>query len=439
MNKKLVLWWLCVSVLLALGTAPLLSIGDQAAREQEAQHREAIRQMSQSERERLNRNFQAYQRLSEAQIRAYQEFHDKLEQDRTQHDGELAEALQHYHEWLSTIEPYQRDQLRRTSDPQERIQLVKQILKDQGKRDATRFLADRFSNEGNEEAREYMRFLRYTPVLNEEDLTELMKGIRQIEAGKLSLTGREAIEQRSGLERYVLLLKTIRENSNPPPSAYEHRHPFVIPEFEHAFTTAAEQISRFVFDEQAREYVSDPEGKLRWMPPALRVQTILLKSLLIRALEEEKRSEHPSRQERMVYFNNLPESEQDYLLALSSLQFWEELGHMVSKDIDITDSEDVLEAFFSPERRRAMNERRRERFVGRGPGSGENGERPWPPRRGDGPRRGGFDGEQSGNPDPRDGRPNSPPPRFNNGPPPRDEDNRDRPRPADDRENRFRS
>jgi len=104
---------------LALGAVPMDS-------QERATRRQHIAAMSSTERARLERNLHTFLQLSRDQRARYVELHQFIASDAHRND-----VLHAYLDWLKTLSPWQRDELRNTANPKERMQRVREFLEEQ--------------------------------------------------------------------------------------------------------------------------------------------------------------------------------------------------------------------------------------------------------------------------------------------------------------------
>jgi hypothetical protein len=111
-----------VALLLGAGTG-----GDKGSRL--AQHRREIAQMTPAQRTQLDRNYRLFLEMSPESQQRYRELHQQLQA------AENAEALRitldRYRNWLKTLSPFQREELRAISDLDERIDRVRELKEQQ--------------------------------------------------------------------------------------------------------------------------------------------------------------------------------------------------------------------------------------------------------------------------------------------------------------------
>lgn len=329
MNRTNIHWWLAGSVLLALGIAPFLARGDQQTRRQ---HLEQIEMMSASERERLERNWAIYQQMSPQERAALHAFHQQVERDRREGNGELARVMEDYYSWLKTIDPMHRDQLRQSTDPDARLRLMRTFAHDRRARSVARWIPrgpGRFSRG------------RDIPSLSSEDLARVMEEIEKLppsRLARLSAAEREELHTLQGIDRYVRVLEHLKQ-SDP------RKGPLMtdpLPEF----GRLAGRFDAIVEDSAAREYVSDPDSQLS---RDRRIAALLMKSLSIELVRQRRRQgRDPSTGELETYFESLPDDEQDEMLMLDATDFYADLLNRYPQQTTEVGMRTVAELFFPP-------------------------------------------------------------------------------------------
>ena len=277
MNPNSVRLWLVISLLVALGLAPFLARGDQAAYRTRRRNQEKIAAMSESDRQRLMRNLEAYRNMDPAEQDQLQAFHHQLAQDRQSPNGELSRVMDDYTSWLATIEPYQRDQLNQESDPGKRIALMRSIVEEQRERMAEQALS--LTGTIGDILRR-----RYIPLLTNAELKNVMAQI-EVRARPRMGTQRSEIESLSGLDRYYRVLKIV---AAPIFDGDEQQPMFFNPP--HEIVDVYNKIDDLIEDSEKREYFNrtyEGAGPSRpgWQserkppPPASRLVAALQKTL----------------------------------------------------------------------------------------------------------------------------------------------------------------
>lgn len=402
MSKNSVRIWLIVSGLLAIGVAPFLAQGDQVTRLRIEQNRQTIAEMTLSERDHLERNFASYQKKSPQELASLQAFHQVIEEDRRTNTGELSKALNQYDQWLATIEPFQRDQLKETTDPQQRIRLMSEIVREQRTREASSVFRRRFENSP----------LADVPVLDQKQLLDLMEKVEELEQDRISLDQMSTLNRKEGVARFLKFLDLLKENSQLRPQDRAKIPRWIVKELFVTFRKIESQYISSIQDEAVRKYLIEESQDAREVSAPLRIQAVILKSILLQVMEQQNRSSMPAQAQLEELFSALPEEEQDELLQLEAIEFYKELivrSEPTASEENQVSVHDVFEVF-KPSREDDS------RWP---PGKRPPGEREGRPGNGPGDReRDGFRGERGG-----PGRP----PRGDGTPPPRDDRRDQRP------------
>ena len=108
-----------IVTLLCLILLPVLMAADEKSSARREENLKRIADMTPSERQRLEENYRMFQKLSpdeKARLR-------KLQAD-IERDPELNTAFKEYATWVNKLSPSQRNELRRTPDPRERMNFV---------------------------------------------------------------------------------------------------------------------------------------------------------------------------------------------------------------------------------------------------------------------------------------------------------------------------
>lgn len=350
MSRNSIRIWILLSLLLALGMAPFLAQGDQETARQLAANRAAIAQMTLSERDRLERNFEAYKKMSPEKLAPLSEFQNKLNTDRS---GEAAKTLELYHEWLETTEPFQRDQLRATTDPQARLLLMNKVIMEQRNREAHRFFKRIVFR--NDPERWKKSLLSKVPTLDAQELNTLMQGIEEMEfaARKLTIEQKSELNRHENLRRALLLLEYLKKNTQIRPQDQQEIPPYTVKELFPTFQKVAQQFSSLVTNDAAREFIlQDQSNELT--PVTSRVQGIIMMSMLVQVMSQQKAGSGPTQQQLVEYFDSLPGDEQDDLLQLEAIEFYKELINRIdpndqpeSSSAETPHLGDVMRVFFS--------------------------------------------------------------------------------------------
>lgn len=89
-----------------------------------------LRQMSNVDRDRFDRNLREFQKLSEADKQQYRLLHENLVKDHSQGGG-LTKLLQTYSAWVQTLTPTQRDELQKETAPAQKMALIRRFKEEQ--------------------------------------------------------------------------------------------------------------------------------------------------------------------------------------------------------------------------------------------------------------------------------------------------------------------
>jgi len=99
------------------------------------QRRARIEKMDPAAKEQLRRRHQRFDNLDAAERERLRRLHHEIERD--PHTAELHLVMHRYYEWLKTLTPYQRAELRELA-PEKRIERIKQLRQEQAQREAKR-------------------------------------------------------------------------------------------------------------------------------------------------------------------------------------------------------------------------------------------------------------------------------------------------------------
>ena len=185
--------WFIVASVIALAIPPLVL---RAGPDGYDAVRTRVATMTQTERNRFERNSQEYLKLSEEQRAHYRDMHAELRQDREQNHGRLTQALEDYYAWLATLQTFPREELRMTTNPQQRIARISTVLETQSQEQVRdlpylRRMFERIPSLSSDQLRRTMEALERTVTLNQEQA--------------------ERLAARSGIERYLEFFKILRE------------------------------------------------------------------------------------------------------------------------------------------------------------------------------------------------------------------------------------
>ncbi|MFO1094176.1 MAG: hypothetical protein U0992_12825 [Planctomycetaceae bacterium] len=178
---------------LALAAPPLLL---RAAPDNWNDVQQAVAAMPQTERDRLNRNIQEYETLSDEQREQYRRLHAALQDDADNKSGKLNATMEGYYAWLGSNPAYDRQTLRNETDSNRRLAEVERIVRQRDEQ-ASRWRTWRSR-----------RFLQDAPDLTPDQLAMLMGKLED----RLSLTpeDRKRMQaddgsEKTGVARYFTL------------------------------------------------------------------------------------------------------------------------------------------------------------------------------------------------------------------------------------------
>jgi hypothetical protein len=299
----------------------------QAENPQLAQRRQSIASMTQAERERLQRNFERFTAMNDAQRAEVSDFAAALEEDRTTHRGRLNETLRVYEQWLQTLSPHQREALRKESDPLQRIALMRQLVEEQ--RDDR--IEIRMGDRGG--------FLGPIPAISPRDLEAMLEVI----SGKLGLylNDPQELEGYEGMRRYLKMFELLSRQGRSTHQLLGEDN--------------VQLLLQAISDEQTREQLQTLPDMGRPLAQASLRRTKLglaMYQAIETELDRELRSRRVSPENQTRYFENLPREEQDELLALTPSQFRQEL---LSRYVETEWSQNrinmrLVRQFFRPQR-----------------------------------------------------------------------------------------
>lgn len=399
---------LAIAVLLG----PLVLRGDPVESARLEANRRQIAEMTEAERQRLLRNYDRWQKMSDAERQDWRLFADKLAINR----ASLGPVLEDYYAWLQSLPGYRREQLRQAEAQgvQQHIETVKEIAGDQ--------LASRLDSPAMETTVFGGPF--EIPILTSAELDHVLSAMEEIllPQERRRLVNRDG-EPLTGLERRLLVLNMLRSRLGGPREIVQ------------GSTSSFERILAAV-PEHARQSLMQgmDRGGTQFRNRLMAMITVSVRAELERVMRELR----PTPDRLQKFFDELEPAEQERLLDLAANEFNEELSRRYYRqqletrvDIDFGQMQRFFGAWERPGGDRGDMERLRPRLDGRGPFPGE---------------RPGFDPQRRPeNPDGRPARPQDwperPPGRDGERPPPRDGDRPptegERPRPSEGRPSDF--
>ncbi len=384
--------------LLALAATPFLGQGGE--RHSVMAHNAAvIRNLSVSQRDRLNQNFEDYQKLTPAEREQVNHFHTQMEQDRQMHGGHLTHVLNVYMNWVKTLSPHQRDQLTRAENPQARLALVRELLSRQREEIARRTMPT-FGPDGD-------RGTEMAPFLDDKVRVAIFQELEKLAANRLTESQMEEVTSLQGIRRELKLLQLLKDAAKPAPAALIDQPPV-------EFAEIASRFSQFTENQRLRDFVVNdirppgPMGPRRESSEGRRLAILLMQSMSIELIKQQQAAEHNVDDQKLREFlETLPIEEQMELLSLDAADFHVDLKKQyLESHADLPRMSQISELFTGrPFWRRRFGDDRM--------GGGR------PPRRGEGqgPERGEEMGPGPGRPPgpprgPEEGPPRQPPPPF---------------------------
>lgn len=290
-RRQPAVWSACalIGLSLAAGTA---TIADDRVEQLRTQRQQQIEGLSEIERSRLQRNFSEFRNLSEGDREKLRQLDRDLKENDRSGGGNLRKIMEEYCTWLGTISISQREELRKTTDPKEREQLVRSIRKEQ--ESATR-------------PESPSGWWRRGPVLSRKDLDAVMRVLEDgLREEVVDVHQREELDKRQGVARHVYLIEILVKHEAPAlrevREAYEQGRP---PQFRpRTPLPLIEKLAEAVTNEQQRKF-------LLGLPPPDRLRH------LFRMIWAAIRTERPTEQQLEEFFVTLKASQHDELMRLS--------------------------------------------------------------------------------------------------------------------------
>ncbi|MES2793484.1 MAG: hypothetical protein V4719_27980 [Planctomycetota bacterium] len=167
-----------------------------------AQRRKAIASLSGTQRQELVRKYEQYQQLGEGERQKLQSLHDDMAAE-----PDLKLVMQKYCDWVSKLEPTQREELRQAKTPEQKRNLVVRFHQAQKKRkeEVWRNLIPQLPEN------------RALPVLKSDELKEVMTALEAAldKDEILNPTIRAELAQTTGTRHYSLLMSALGEYRHP--------------------------------------------------------------------------------------------------------------------------------------------------------------------------------------------------------------------------------
>ncbi len=181
----------------------LLGAGDISQPDLNA-HRKKIEAMSATEREQLKNKYKTFQQLPVETQQELRNIHQRIEKDRRL-NGRLSRVVDNYREWLGTLSPWQREEIRKQKKSTARIRII-QEFKAKKKKKQRQYTPDAYNLlRLNNRMRQQMQSM--TLLLNEDDLEDVMQVIQEKANFPSSTTNEWKTLQPA--RRYVNILKAL--------------------------------------------------------------------------------------------------------------------------------------------------------------------------------------------------------------------------------------
>ncbi|MCA9081542.1 MAG: hypothetical protein KDA58_13345 [Planctomycetaceae bacterium] len=297
MSRASVRWWLLASVLIGAALAPLLVQGNSALEQYRRQNYESMQNLSELGRNRLTRNQEAFNALSPAEQQSMRELHGLLDLD-ARGNKVLTSTLDTYHDWVRTLEPYQREELQQTADPVRRMEVIRRILEENRERDMP------------------FRF----PLIGMESMQQMMETMEAKVRSRLSDEQRTTLDSLEGLPRYVKLMRYLRDAAR---AGIDQRAVSTLtpPELEEVLAQVSESRVKEVLARSGQE--GHPGfGRNAWY--------YLVVGSLGYHIRDSRPQPNPELLEQRLA--GLPVDKQDELLSLSPVDFYDELELLVVEE-----------------------------------------------------------------------------------------------------------
>jgi hypothetical protein len=194
MDKNRAIPRLVIGLLVLTGGVPARA-ADPVANSRE-KNRQQIANMSATERARLKRNFDKFRALSADEQARLRRLDEALKADRREQGG-LSQTMGAYVEWLGTLQPGEREDLRHETSPDRRVKLVADLVKEQQQRQSFDPTGARLANRRR--------------GLSPEDLDSVLAVLELAVRERHLLSPQKAaeLEAKQGLHRHVGIVETI--------------------------------------------------------------------------------------------------------------------------------------------------------------------------------------------------------------------------------------
>lgn len=395
--KKILGWSLAIAGI--LGAGPLVLGRSQPAHKTSL---EEISLMSEVERTALERRYQQYKALPEAERANLRKLHWEIQADRAK-GARLVTTMHDYCDWLKMIDAWQQDELVHIADPLARAKRVSEIHAER---------QDRAAGSTQENA-DGPRTMRDRLILNEDQLSRMF----DVLARRLTNVPEEdqkAIDAAKGLKRWGIQMKLL--NKQVP--------------VDRLFQTLAPAELKEMIDASGHVDLALLISDNSPIPEQRRKDMIRGSFGVSMFMQKRREAANLTDEQLQSFLTQLPRDKQDQLLRMRAEDFKNQLRALsMEQDPDIQ----ILHQMLGPLFRNAQQMFDRPGSFGGPGGPGGPGDRGGRPEDAQGgrPFRQGFDGRRSEGRPFREGRDGfGPPGRPDDGPPP-DRPPEDRPPPPE--------
>lgn len=365
---------LFVMLLIAVVSTPFLGRSRTTTARQIESNQDALRHLTNSQRERLFRNLETYQSLPNDRREQVVKLNNALIADARQ-GGDLIAVMEVYCDWLNTLSPLQRDAIEKISDPKQRVEKMKEQLKYQ-REDAVR------RNHRSAALAE-----NWPKPMSDETRHAIMSKLEDLYQNRLSPASFAELSELSGIKRDLQLLKLIKQansigdgqglHTNPPPE----------------FAEIAAHINQYSQEKEFTDFISTglrqdfmPEGQ-NSIPEEFQQADKRLVMSLWHAFGAES-----FRLRRLVesnvkadvlkdFFNTRSEADQEDLLSWEASKFETDLKNLYLESNganDLPSWKEMAEIFGEPRRRGNRGSRGRAGDSSNSPGKGMRSGGPTP-------------------------------------------------------------
>lgn len=277
-------------------------------------NRERIEAMARTDRDRLRHNQSEFQQLTAQDERRLRELHNAVSSDER-----LERTLSRWHDWLATLTIEQRENVLSAKTPQERMEIVRNLRREQHERSRRGEWPDRRMQEPPwARGKQSMRF-------RPEDYRAMLN----VAARWCQLpTQHEKRDARSELSHHILIVTTLLDKSFPiwdqlPGSETDGQRSFRNrPEMP---ASLRDQLINAIEDENTRRMFRDRTEAGRSSPQQGAMQSVMLMTIFARGLFEETRrgvgSQPMTEDDRLAIYLNLPPETQREFDQLPSEAF----------------------------------------------------------------------------------------------------------------------